>query len=886
MDQLDSTSGPQLDALARFLRFATDQPLSSPASLLTEALGKTLFPCDVVVHWRIYRRGRLLEESSFQWACAARKVRKLEQAEPSGLIWTEAKRPTETYKLEQAFSDDRQGTRIAKAGPVWGARTELEMVFVRADSAFPGGKIERFRRDIVGITMIFQAFSSLAAPRLAPPQRTNRDDFRDWLKEAAGDLDRLRAFPGTGDPQEQLVEAVLLEMFGLGWDVHNLSGEKGDHALSDFERRIAGTPKLRALRSILAASRGLKPRTQKRSPSSSGNELQLLDMISRWTCLHARAREILKLGASQKSWSVRESEDLEEIGKCWSELAKMLFAQTPRKPEPVETSTLSSRLKLWFCMTLWQHLGTDTAKLRRMTDAARWQLYADLTYVVRESLRGMLYGGRAEFRFQPVVFATALCTLVEQHAVRILELPQALELRGILREIGRISLGGGPLFAAGHLQHVLEMYITGFFLSEVRLKNVEAAGLAKEFEGASICEVLAGGGAWLPGLGKQLEFQKAFALAVLLHDIGTLLFPFWPHRAEGLAEVDGGLIKQLTAIRGALNGSLELLLALCERELIEVGIFDPVKEPKIREWIEECIEQGQADHSVLGAWYLIHGARRAAGLPSSVVRQAARAVLLHGIHTQEIRTDEDPAAALLVLCDELIVWRAGHELPQANAVGRYFHSIAGELKPEESIFLTIEMPGLMVSLDKAAKSFSCSLDLAQNLGHGASGADKAGRPAPPADGEERTWPRIEIDLRKPDRLPMPVFKFWLLAGQNLGRIEPSKGNWGPVLRVSSQIPLRQPPLSTRELLVRVARRAGLSLRPCLERWLDHYKEAQQDSYVEIATFGPAPPFCERRLSPLFSELERLIEAVLHEEELRSQMPEKSPQPRNASRLRK
>ena len=606
-------------------------------------------------------------------------------------------------------------------------------------------------------------------------------------------------------------------------------------------------------------------------------------------------REVLKLGASQKSWSTRESEDLNEIGKCWPALAKLLFAQLSGDSTPVETGALSSWLKLWFCLTLWEHLGVDATKLRRMTDAARWQLYADLTYVVRESLRGILYGGRAEFKFQPVVFASALCTLVEQHAVRVLELPQGLELRGILREIGRISLGGGPLFAAGHLQHVLEMYIAGFFISETKLKNVKEVGLPQDFEDATICEVLAGGGAWRPGPGKQLEFQKTFGLAVLLHDIGTLLFPFWPRRAEGLAVVDGGLRRQLTTVRGALNGSLEQLLAVCERELIEAGIFDSVREPRISEWIEECIEQGQADHSVLGAWYLIRGARKAAGLPSTVVRQAARAVLLHGLHTQEIRTDEDPAAALLVLCDELIVWRAGHEFPQANAVGRYFHSIAGELKPEESIFLTMKMPGLVVSFNETSKSLSCSLDLARNLARVATGANEAEKSTCPnsklssATDKERTWPRIEIELRKPDRLPMPVFKVWLLTSQNLGRIEPSKGDWGPVLRLSAQIPLRQPSLSTRELLVRVARRAGLSLRPCLERWLDHYKqdgEFDQDSDVEIATFGPAAPFSESRLPPLFPELERLVEAVLHEEELRSQMPTSNSRYRKASRSRK
>ena len=290
MDELDRTPGAHLDALARFLRIATDNPLISPVPALAEALGKTLFPSDVVVRWRIYRERRTLEDLAFQWNYADHAVKELEQTELAELSWTAA-RPTATYKLEQAFSNNLQGIRITKDGDIRDTQTELEVIFIRADSSFPSERIERFRRNVVGITIIFQAFSSLAASRLSLPQRTNRDDFRDRLTDASADLDRLGAFPGTGGLQEQVVEAVILEMFGRGWDVHNLSGEKGGDALSSFEKRIknAETPKLRAFHSILAASHGVKPTAKRQFSPGPGSELQLLEPIARWTYLHARA---------------------------------------------------------------------------------------------------------------------------------------------------------------------------------------------------------------------------------------------------------------------------------------------------------------------------------------------------------------------------------------------------------------------------------------------------------------------------------------------------------------------------------------------------------------------------------------------------------------------
>lgn len=848
------TEGPHHHALARFLRIATEQPLASPETALAEAMSKEFFPADVQVQWRTTHRDELAEESTAEWVVPRRgKWSMAPVLEIPTKTWIEAS-PTGDYRLARTSTAGLEGFKITKRRD--GGSQELEITFRLVGSTLPVKRIIDFRQNITGSTVLFQAFMSLKASRLAPSPRTNHDSFLTYLEAAGRDVVRFISYPGTGKLIEQEVETVIHEMFGLGWDVQNLALGEASGALRAFIERVreakaSGSLKLNLLYAVLGAIQDDKP------PRLDGlkDDDAMLDAIAHWTYLHARFRRLNSSQLLQDEHAKRS-----EIREYLFDLPAILHRRLPPRSEPIQTTTLSSWLRLWFCVELWQEIDGASGKIEKIPPPERSRLYCDLTYVVRESLRAMLYGDRAEFRFQPVALAAALRTLVEQHAVWVLGLPQAIELWGILREIGGINLGGGPFYAAGHLQHVLEMYICGAWICAIKIHDPEEP----QFNEASIRQILAGGGAWRPAEGKQVEFQRAFGLAVLLHDIGTLLFPFWPRRAENLANIDGAARKRLKAIRSALDQNVEHLLVNCERELIEAGVFDPAKEQKVHEWIDECVEQGQADHSVLGAWYLIRVAKSAPSLQSSVVRQAARAILFHGINTQEIRTDEDPVAALLVLCDELIVWRQGHEPPVSSEVGRYIHSIASELRPEESIFLDLNMHGLKGSLetDQEGKpvKLSFTLDWKANL--------KDALSDPPA----KTWPVLKATLRQPDRLPTPAYKLWLLTSQNLGRIGPlAQIKFGPVLHLTSKIPSRHPTLTIREIFAQVVPRAGLSLRPCLQRWLSRYPPTTHGT-EESAICGPAQPFCERRLPPLFPELERLVEAVVHEEILRNQEP--------------
>lgn len=870
------TEGPYLDILARFLRIATEEPSAIPEDALAEAFGKAFFPADIETRFQLAHQDEIFEEKTGAWADRR-------QGKPSAgptpaaaplVAWIEG-RPKENLRFDQASSEDAERFRVVHRRP-GGFKQELEIVFRRARELGLVDRISDFRRNIAGATVLFQALLSLKAARLAPSPRTSYDSFLEHLRVARSDIGRFLAYGGTDNLVELEVELVTNEMFGLGKDIEGLASDEVAEELSAFEVRVGEakerrSPKLHALWQILLAASGKRPAAEEPRVADV-DDFQILTAIASWTYLHARTQI-----AIQQDVPAEEGDLRKEIEQgCFALPAILNHQRSKQKGTGTRTAILSCWLRLWFCAELWHSI--DEKEESRNSDE-RWRLYADLTYVARESLRGMLYGNRAEFRFQPVALASALRTMVEQHAVWVLRLPQALELWGILREIGSISLGGGPLYASGHLQHVLEMYISGMWLSAIKVKcrNMPA------IDGASMCQVLAGAGAWKPAEGKQQDFQKAFGLAVLLHDIGTLFFPFWPRRAEDLAQIDGPARKRLSAIRSVLDQNVEQLLTTCERELVEAGIYDPAKEPKVHEWIEDCIDRGQADHSVLGAWYLVRVAKNSPGLQNSVVRQAARAILFHGINTQRIRIDEDPVAALLVFCDELIVWRQSHEPPASSGPGRYVYSMSSEQRPQESIFRDLCLPGLEGSLvgSHGSKRLVFTFDVETNQATVSEGL------------QDGTWPIVKASLQQPDRLPTAVYKLWLLTSQNLGRIVPlSHIRFGPVLDVSSMVPSRHR-LSIRKIFVRVVPRAGLNLRPCLQRWLSQYSVAPPCSLgsngnlaskTESAAFGPAQAFCEHSLAPIFPELERLAEAVIQEEILKSQQPhqQKRDEPESSS----
>jgi hypothetical protein len=553
---------------------------------------------------------------------------------------------------------------------------------------------------------------------------------------------------------------------------------------------------------------------------------------------------------------------------------------------------LPSWLRLWFCHSLLieeaRRLGSSEPEAQgdgdaqyriSLSRAQRWRFRRDLAYVIRECLRLFRYGREPNYIYQPMVFSTSLRTLVEHHAIWILNLPRGHDIRGLLREIGRVGGREDYYFAAGHLQHVLEIYIAGQFYCDLEIQVQDAGGVEKSiFDGWTLQEVLASRSAWRPGELKRKEFRKAFSIAALLHDIGILLFPDWAPNAEDLGEIDHVLARNLRSVRDVLDHSAGELLRVCDRELRGEGYYDPTEEPRLAAWIADCVERGTPDHCLLGAWYLHRICHNVDELSSDTVLQAVRAVLLHGVVTQPIEVDRDPAAALLVMCDEVFMWNHQHGLPAVDETGRSFQSIAVDVRPQTTLIDYVKFENLILPPRGDGPLYG-RLEVA---------------------GRRRAWPLLEMRLKDPDYLETPVYFIWLMMAQNLGRIVRSEYGWAPLIKLWSKIPGRLDlcELNNHSLLEEAANRASMSLRPSLERWLSNEHrfgrgkdgeepfgkvieainalepnglgasgEPSERARWEWVKIGPLRSFHQKDIIFCFRELGEIIERVLRDEEL-------------------
>jgi hypothetical protein len=505
---------------------------------------------------------------------------------------------------------------------------------------------------------------------------------------------------------------------------------------------------------------------------------------------------------------------------------------------------LPAWLRLWFC----GELARVACGREKPEDWSRWQLWAHLAYVIRETLRSLAYGRRTDYKFQPLELAVALRTVVEHHAIHVVGLPSDPDIRALLHEVSQMNAADGYLFAAGHLQHVLEVYIAGQFLCDIDI-SLEGATWTME-------DILASRSSWQPGKLSRHEFRKAFSLAALLHDIGRLLLPRSSQPAARWGRVDSILLRELVQVNCGLQGAVGHLTEHCADELRRQGYFDPHAEPAIEDWIAERLRRKEADPALVSAWFLHRLCQNVEGLQNSTMKQAVRAVLLHRLVTQPIQVDNDPAAALLVTCDQIFTWNVvPGGLPPGEA-GHSIQALAADLKPSASLFRRIEL--------YRGGSQSRRLALEQDL--------KTGRlwgriPEEALGGSQpawkHSWPHFVLELREPESLETPVYWIWLSLAQNLGRIVCSgKRNWAPVVTIRSRLIEGQ--ATTLDLLRRIADRS--SLRPALERWLDTVaKEGRHRELKEKVSADRSDRFEEIILGPL--------DRLLHREDICDIFPE-------------
>jgi hypothetical protein len=408
--------------------------------------------------------------------------------------------------------------------------------------------------------------------------------------------------------------------------------------------------------------------------------------------------------------------------------------------------------------------------------------------------------------------------------------------------------------AAEHLQHVLEVYIAGHFVLSVKIQVKDAqnvAALSAELSGQTIAEALTSGG---PNKNPERArlLRQAYSLASLFHDVGHLLFPRDSIPHDSLDWDDPEIAAGLQKVGDSVNEAGGEVSQKCFEDL---GLAYYTKEELAR-WRDELTGSGEPNHGLLGAWYLhrvglnvldrsedVDGFRET---QSEILRMAVRAVLFHGASTGQIRSDVDPVATMLVVCNEIFEWDPGrHAAPAPSSIGRSFHVMAADVPAREPRDAWIAIPSLVVHAADPTKGELEALLM--------------------VDPSQKTWPEIHVGLQVPQRLDVPVLRLWLVKAQSLGRLMATRHGLCPtvVMRSRIDVTLLSRGLTTKSLLDRVAERKGLSaIRPALRAWLalrDRFEEKEiGDRSEESVRLGPL----EQRL--LFEHLHEWLKRIEEE----------------------
>jgi hypothetical protein len=902
-------TGAWQEVIQVFLQLAAEDPEEQSVLRLAMALGRFFPSCHLFVLSFTMRGPETPSWEGAEWSDEASRLLAQEEVEAFTALFKRLDQNIEAFGYSLRF------TTVAR--PPWvlvysprsssSAEREIGIVIENTDPGLYDEMADRFvwlRRYLEGIPALATAFFAVSRAqeagrawklaRIFDLRGAVANFVHSWAASATRRLElgqeveaKLRASLAVSADREHLplardlAEATLQGLLGDGQDLR--PGDDGGGAATDslpflktlreIEEWRLPLPEDEELRqslwwlnrSLQAAIGGDVPKllaarvvSEDLSNEPSQGVLELAQLAF-WSSVHQDALAWLRedhLAISESEWGTWRS----RIRSTLADLEKVLENRFQHEDGAgLRVKLLPAWLRLWFC----SELARVACKRDKPGAWGRWQLWAHLAYTTRETLRALTYGRRADYRFQPVDLAVALRTVVEHHAIHVIELPSDPDIRALLHEVSQMNAADGYLFAAGHLQHVLEVYIAGQFL----------CGVATKLDGTTwtMEEILASRSSWPPGDLSREEFRKAFSLAALLHDVGRLLLPRSPQPTTRWARVDRALVRELAEVDTGLKGAVGRLMEHCVAELRQENYFDPHVEPAIEAWIAECQERGEADPALVSAWFLHRLCLNLEGLQSSTVQQAVRAVLLHRLVTQSIQVDVDPAAALLVACDQIFTWNVAPVGSRPGEAGHSIQALAADLRPSVSPFRGLELYGggpqrLQLELKRDPAKGRLQAEISKESPDG------------PRPDWPHSWPHFVLELQEPESLETPIYWIWLSLAQNLGRIGGSrKRNWAPVVTIKSRVDGQ---LSTFQLLRRIADRS--SLRPALERWLDTVSKeklhrervvkrnasadnpdaaAQFDCFEEI-TLGPLDRLLYREdICDIFPELDTLAKEI-------------------------
>jgi hypothetical protein len=846
---------------SRLLQSAADEPQRPVEQLFVEAIRRSTMLLDITAIWRSRMPSGLSDSAGARCLTLSEAAEPLPEADLRALL---ARLPALDFRRRDDFArgvhtDDGL---LVVFGRRSGDQVSEVAAWIRGAPESFAPLQAAFQQEFSHLTDLFFTIGALKG---AQASRTKAELARETARLLSAPHPRLLEPLTRGTQLLAGIQIALVQpwyrddLYRMAEDI----AEWGCHLILGGEsaaEELSQAPEQDALRDLIAAlarlrgtipqeDGGLSERLEmlggmlaapllSAPPSLDGRPGDApLPLLRLWTELHALAQSIDATGRADG-----------EADQVWARATGLTRAALPGflvewgGRQWHESEMIRNWMRLWFALQLLTPPPGSTAPDRlepdTRLDSERWRFRTDMALVLRESLRFALFGARPTHIHRPGRLAEALRTLVDHHARLEGGLPREQDVRGHLAEITATRGVDSDGFAAGHLQHVLEIYIAGHFFCALHL-------LSRPGEPARLVDVLASRSGLRPGQQARREFLAAFSLAALFHDVGMLLFPRFAPPTPELCRADRGLTEALGAVQQSVEGAGRALTEQCIRDLEAHECFDTIAEPALSRWFDEQRLSGQPDHALLGAWYLLRICQRVESLRLEVVRAAVRATLLHAAVGQTIDPDLDPAASLLVLCDELFDWD-----PSTR------HT-ASEARPYRTRADRLRLVGFAPLL--ADGELVLTLDLAAGID---------------PDAPPRCWPRLELRLQSPGTLEMPVFRAWLTMAQNLGRIRRSQEGFGADIRLHALIPprTRMTTQSTYALLERAIHHSRLPIRSRLQSWLaaqDKDASGGEERFI-ITPLGRlmAPESLRPHLPAIIAQASAVLEELERQQESR------------------
>lgn len=669
----------------------------------------------------------------------------------------------------------------------WSFANDRVTIYSQLDEAVEAQLARSFDQSVSAMELFANAVRSRHLLECTQKAEELRASFR-------GRLDTLLhpTVPNTADRLDELVhllrEISLCQDLGTRDDLHcqvlrfanttlnRLVQHQGAHdqALladaADSMRRLATNALLaepaRCELSLLAVCvDGLRPDQSAASdlePCSAGMDVrhQALSLLA--VCIRAHrhaskpAAAPCELGAELADFTAHVRATVPRLLVAWvAERARARAASWPRTAESVHNG-----LRLWLVLDIARMNG----ELNLKRGDIRETLLA-LALVSREAIRHRLYSGTPGFEIDATTLTQMLQGIVVVHALRQNESLRDVGLEQLLRSMA-VS-GFGRWNGDGHQAHVLDVYVMGNFLLDLRVGDAAQP----DRDRSKVLSLLAPSGPQA-----EADLRAAFCLAALFHDAGMLLFPFASHPELSPIEGMRAIADACENVRQQVASVGKSLVEACISDLEVDKHFNP--DERWQPWLARQRKHGRPEHELLGAWFLRMTCLKAHSVPRDVSRAAVRATLLHGAFGVKLDVAKDAVAALLVLCDELCDWYPSKPLLDRSEPSRRLNDQTVQCSARQGRARALDLLDLW---------------LQEESGRLVAGIAPPPYAAPTGTGwptKRVYWPRFEIILRPPSELDVAVLEVWLRCAQNLGRISCAGQRWAPVIKLANAIPNR------------------------------------------------------------------------------------------------